>query len=152
MTDPVVDAELPPAAVVGRRSRLFAAGGARLPAWAGQVARFLAVGGLAFVLDWGVLQLMLRTGSGPYAGRVVSMAGGMVFAWWLNRHVTFRTPAPPSWPEFCAYVANSLAGAAINYAIYSAAVAMGAPVVAGLILGTGIAAVFNFFRYRAILG
>ncbi len=95
---------------------------------------------------------MLRVGAGPYGGRVVSMAVGMVFAWWLNRNVTFRTSAAPSWREFGAYVANSLTGAAINYAIYSAAVALGAPVIAGLVLGTGIAAVFNFFRYRAILG
>ena len=80
------------------------------------------------------------------------MTCGMVFAWWLNRHVTFRTPAPPSWREFGAYALNSLAGAAINYALYSGIVAAGAPPLAGLVVGTGVAAVFNFFRYRAILG
>ena len=135
--------KVPSAGVLGRASRL--------PPWAGQVGRFLIVGSTAFLLDWAVLRLMLAAGAGPYLGRAVSMSAGMVLAWWLNRRVTFRTPAPPSWREFGAYVVNSLAGAAINYAIYAAVVAAGAPVTAGLVLGTGIAAVFNFFRYRAIL-
>lgn len=122
------------------------------PAWLGQVGKFAVVGGLAFILDAGVLWLTLRAGASPYAGRVVSIAVSIVFTWWLNRRLTFVTATPPSWREFGAYVAQSLLGAAINYAVYSAVIAAGAPVVAGLVLGTGIAAVFNFYRYRAILG
>ena len=124
---------------------------ARLPAWAGEAGRFVVVGGLAFVLDAAVLWLMLRAGASPYAGRIVSIAVSIVFTWWLNRRLTFRTAAAPSWREFGAYVVQSLLGAAVNYAIYAGVVAAGAPVAVGLVLGTGVAAVVNFVRYRAIL-
>ncbi len=125
--------------------------GVARPVWLGQVAKFAVVGGLAFLLDAGVLWLTLRAGASPYAGRVASLAVSIVFTWWLNRHLTFATAAPPSWREFGAYGAQSLFGAAINYGVYSAAIAAGAPVVVGLVLGTAIAAVFNFLRYRTIL-
>ena len=123
----------------------------RLP-WAAQVGRFALVGGLAFLLDAGVLWLTLRAGASPYAGRIVSIALSIVFTWWLNRRLTFATAAPPSWREFGAYGVQSLLGAAVNYTVYAGMIAAGAPVVAGLVLGTGIASGFNFVRYRAILG
>lgn len=129
-----------------------AAAGRALPAWAGQAARFVVVGGLAFVLDAGVLWLTLQAGASPYAGRVLSIAVAIVFTWWLNRRLTFATAAPPSWREFGAYALQSLLGAGINYAVYVAVIAAGAPVIVGLVLGTGVAAVVNFVRYRAILG
>ncbi len=150
MTDvptPATETELPPAGVVAVEARF------RLPGWAGQVGRFLVVGGSAAALDAGVLWLMVHVGGATfYAGRAVSIPVAMVFAWWLNRTVTFRTPTPPSWREFGAYVVNSLAGAAINYAISAGLVALRLPAAVGFVVGTGIAAVFNFFRYRAILG
>jgi putative flippase GtrA len=99
-----------------------------------------------------VLWLAVRAGTSPYAGRVVSLAAAIIYTWWLNRRLTFATAAPPTWREFGHYVVVSLAGAVINYAIYSAALALGAPLWLGFILGTGIAAVFNFLRYRALLG
>lgn len=124
---------------------------ARLPSWAAQVARFAVVGGLGFVVDASVLWLTLRAGASPYTGRVASMAVATVVTWALNRHLTFRTAAPPTWREFGAYVVQSLLGAGVNYALYAGTIAAGGPVVAALVLGTGVAAVFNFFRYRVIL-
>lgn len=122
-----------------------------LPGWASQIVRFGLVGGLGFVLDAGVLWLTLRAGASPYAGRVLSIAVTIIFTWWLNRRLTFATAATPSWREFGAYLLQSLAGAALNYAVYSGAVWLGAAVWLGLVLGTGLASVFNFFRYRTIL-
>jgi putative flippase GtrA len=122
-----------------------------LPPWAGQVVRFGITGGLGFVLDAGVLWLMIHAGASPYAGRVVSIAAAIVLTWWLNRRLTFRTAAPPSWREFGAFVLQSLAGAAVNYAVYSALLWAASPIWLALVAGTGVASVFNFFRYRAIL-
>ncbi len=99
-----------------------------------------------------MLWLAVRAGASPYTGRIVSLAAAIVYTWWLNRRLTFATVAPPTWREFGQYVVVSLAGALINYAIYSAALALGAPLWLGFVLGTGIAAVFNFLRYRALLG
>ncbi len=123
----------------------------RLPPWATQVAKFAVVGGLAFLLDAGVLWLTMRAGASPYAGRVLSIAVSIVFTWGLNRRLTFATAAPPSWREFGAYGLQSLLGAVVNYAVYSGVIAAGAPVIVGLVLGTAVASVLNFFRYRAIL-
>ena len=119
--------------------------------WIGEVVRFAGVGLAAFALDYGVLAATLAVGASPYAGRVLSIAAAIVFTWVLNRWLTFRTPAPPSWREFGAYALQSLAGAALNYAVYSAALWAGARVLAALVLGTGLAAVFNFVRYRKLL-
>lgn len=122
-----------------------------LPPWAGQIIGFAITGGLGFVVDAGVLWLMIRAGLSPYAGRVVSLAVGIVFTWWLHRRLTFRTAAAPSWREFGAFLIQSLAGIVVNYAIYSALLSVGSPILAALVVGTGVAAVFNFFRYRTIL-
>ena len=147
MTEPIGETELPPAGVVAVEARF------RLPGWAGQVARFVVVGGSAAALDAGVLWAMVHAaGASFFAGRFVSISIAMVFAWWLNRTVTFRTPTPPSWGEFANYVVMSLSGAAINLVISVGLVAAGAPAAVGFVVGTGVAAVFNFFRYRAILG
>lgn len=147
MTEPLTETELPPAAVVGVESRR------RLPGWIGQVLRFVLVGGSAAALDAGTLWgLVHEAGVSFYAGRAVSISAAMVFTWWLNRTVTFRTPTPPSWPEFANYVLMSLGGATINFMISAGLVLAGALPAVGFVVGTGVAAVFNFFRYRAILG
>lgn len=121
------------------------------PPWTAQVGKFAVVGGLAFALDAGILWLTLQAGASPYAGRVLSIAVSIVFTWWLNRRLTFATAAPPSWREFGAYGLQSLLGAGVNYAVYAGAIAAGLPVIAGLVLGTGVASVLNFVRYRTIL-
>ena len=114
--------------------------------------RFGFVGLSAFALDYGVLAATIQLGASPYAGRVLSMALAMVLTWVLNRRLTFKTSAPPSWREFAAYTGLALAGIALNYAIYSAVLWAGASLLAAMVLGTGIAAVFNFWRYRSLLG
>jgi len=119
--------------------------------WVGELARFGGVGIAAFGLDYAVLAGTLAAGASPYAGRILSLAASIVFTWLLNRRLTFRTSTPPSWREFRAYGLQSLAGAALNYAVYSAALWAGAPVLGALILGTGLAAAFNFLRYRKLL-
>ena len=123
-----------------------------LPRWFGEALRFGIVGLLAFALDAGVLWLTLRAGVSPYAGRILSLALAIVFTWVLNRTLTFRTKAPPSWREFGAYALQSLAGAGLNYAVYSGVLWAGGTVPLALVLGTGVASVFNFARYRALLG
>lgn len=124
----------------------------RLPAWVGQVMRFGIVGGLAAALDFGVLSLIIGAGGSRYAARIVSVAMSMVFTWFLNRRLTFATATPPSWAEFGRYTAVAIAGIALNLAIYWSALWFGAATWLAFVVGTGITAVFSFFRYRAVLG
>ena len=116
-----------------------------------QVAVFAGVGLAAAGLDWGVLNGLGALGVTPYAARVASVALATVLTWQLNRRLTFRSPASPSWGEFGRYTVAALSGLAINYLLFAGLLAAGAPLWLAFITGTGAAAVFNFLRYRALL-
>lgn len=117
----------------------------------GQAARFAVVGGLAATLDFAILGIIVEAGGSRYAGRIVSVAIGLVFTWALNRRLTFATPAPPTWGEFARYAAVAMTGIALNLTVYWLTLGAGMPLWLAFALGTGLAAVFNFFRYRALL-
>jgi putative flippase GtrA len=119
--------------------------------WQGQALRFAIVGVATAGLDFGVLKGLIALGVSPYLARPVSMTAALVATWLLNRRLTFRTAAAPSWSEFARYAATAVMGMAINYVLYSGALLLGLPVWLAFVIGTGVAAVFNFVRYRAIL-
>ena len=113
--------------------------------------RFAIVGTLGFLVDAGVLLLLLASEiAGFHAGRCLSFLAGASFTWAVNRRVTFadrRTgDAGGRGAEWARYVAAMAAGAALNYGVYalvlhllgySAAVAPLA-VAAGSIAGLGL--------------
>ncbi|NJC08143.1 GtrA family protein [Polymorphobacter fuscus] len=119
--------------------------------WQGQALRFIGVGLTTAAIDFGVLAGLGAVGMSPYLARIASILVALVVAWWLNRQLTFRSAAPPSWREFAAYAATAAVGAAINYALYSAGLYIGLPIWLAFVIGTGVSAVFNFLRYRVIL-
>jgi putative flippase GtrA len=123
----------------------------RSPGLQGQILRFAVVGGLGFVVDAAVLQGSVHLGASPAVGRVFSIAAAVTFTWILNRSLTFAAAAAPSWREYAHYVADSLAGMVVNYAVYSVAVFLHAPLMVALALGTIVGSVFNFLRYRRLL-
>jgi putative flippase GtrA len=120
------------------------------PAWVGQSARFGVVGVIALAIDAAVLAATVAIGWSPYAGRVASLACMVCATWWLNRSLTFRTTAAPSWREFAHYVALAFAGVVINYSLYSLVLWATGDKWLGLLVGTAVTAVFNFFRYRKL--
>lgn len=123
----------------------------RPPLWLGQALRFAMVGLATAGLDFGVLKGLIAVGLSPFLARPVSMMVALVATWLLNRRLTFRTAAEPTWREFGRYAAATLFSMAINYGLYSAALLLGLPVWLAFVIGTGVAAVFNFLRYRTIL-
>lgn len=101
-------------AVPAPASRLTA-----LRARAFEVARFLSVGGVAFVVDIGVFNL-LRTGPGglledkPITAKVISMALATLVSWLGNRHWTFAAHrSARRGRELLVYGAVNLVGAAV---------------------------------------
>lgn len=119
--------------------------------WRGQAVRFIGVGLTTAAIDFGVLAGLGALGLSPYLARGLSIAVALVVAWWLNRSMTFRSAAPPSWREFAAYAATAAMGAAINYGLYSLCLWIGLPLWLAFVIGTGVSAVFNFLRYRVLL-
>ncbi len=87
--------------------------------WLTEVFRFGAVGGLAYVVDIGLFNL-LRFGPGellgerPLTAKVVSVAVSVLVAWLGNRRWTFsRTRRPERRRELALFTAVNLGGMAI---------------------------------------
>jgi putative flippase GtrA len=119
--------------------------------WQGQVIRFAAVGLGAAGVDYGILSGLVALGLSPYPARAISIAVALVVTWQLHRRLTFRTVAPPSWAEFGSFTLTALLGILINYALYSGLLLLGAALWLAFVVGTVVAAVFNFVRYRLLL-
>ena len=112
--------------------------------------RFAIVGTLGFVVDAGVLALVLQSGlAGFHAGRCLSFLAAASFTWALNRRFTFADRAASRGSrgaQWARYVAAMSAGAAVNYAVYALVLAWAgytaliAPfaVAAGSIAGLGV--------------
>lgn len=85
-----------------------------------QFVRFCLVGALGFVIDAGVLQLLLKTvATNPYKARIFSFLAAASFTWFCNRHYTFRTANLASPAEWLRYICLMALGALVNYAIYA---------------------------------
>ena len=123
----------------------------RAPPWSLEALRFLMVGGTAFLVDAGVLALMGRLGLPPLAARAVSIAVALVFTWQMHRRLTFKVVRPATFDEFRRYVGISLVSIAMNYGIFSV-MQLAIPPIPAAGVGTIVAAIYNFVRYRALMG
>lgn len=124
----------------------------------GQFFRFVIVGAIGFVIDAGLLRLMLTLGLGYYSGRVVSFLAAASVTWILNRSFTFRRESPhrihPA-GEWLAYLGLMVIGGAVNYGTYAAAVALSDVVRAlpelGVALGSVAGLAINFWTAKTML-
>ncbi|MCA8020417.1 GtrA family protein [Burkholderia metallica] len=84
-----------------------------------QVAFFAVAGAIGFVVDAGILYMMLQSGTGPYVGRVISFLCAAFTTWQFNRRVTFsRSHGRSAWREWCEYLLAMAVGGTCNYAVY----------------------------------
>ncbi len=121
-----------------------------------QLAGFAVAGGIAFVVDAGVLTLGTAIlGLMPEIARIPSFLCAVLTTWMLNRTLTFRTTRPPRIAEFLSYLSAMALGLAINYAVFVAVIrasdlATAWPVLA-LVPATLAGMVVNFLTSRRIL-
>lgn len=88
-----------------------------------RVAAFLLAGGAGFLVDAGMLWLLLRlTALGPLAARTVGIAAAMLFTFWVNRTFTFGRSGRGLAAEGARYGGVAVAAALLNYALYAALV------------------------------
>ncbi|MFO1060991.1 MAG: GtrA family protein [Dongiaceae bacterium] len=99
---------------------------ARLVRLASELFRFGLVGTGGFLVDSATLQAGLHLlGLGLYSGRVLSFTVAVTFTWYCNRHFTFRRHGGLPWRvELPRFVLLMLPGAAVNYGIYAALIAL----------------------------
>ncbi|MDQ7249468.1 GtrA family protein [Dongia sedimenti] len=125
---------------------------------AGQILRFGIVGGIGFLVDAGLLHLMLRLGLGYYGGRAVSFLAAASATWILNRSFTFRretSPARHPAGEWLAYLGLMVIGGVVNYGTYALAVELAEPVrrypVLGVALGSIAGMAINFWSAKTMV-
>lgn len=89
-------------------------------------AFFCVGGGLAFLVDAGVLHLLVGPGGlDPYLARLCSFMSAVTTTWLFNRSFTFSPGRVRGWAllhEWARYVPSQLGGFAVNYAVYAAMV------------------------------
>ena len=120
--------------------------------------RFGIVGGIGFLVDAGLLHLMLQLGLGYYGGRLVSFLAAATTTWILNRSFTFRRETPSaSHPagEWLAYLGLMVIGGVVNYGTYAAAIELSEPVrrypVLGVALGSIAGMAINFWTSKTLV-
>jgi putative flippase GtrA len=91
------------------------------------VVRFVLVGSLGFVIDFGILAALVHGANwSPFLARAVAMATAILCTWLLHRHWTFpsgrvRSPLPQS----LLYGTIQMVSVSVNYGIFSALVLTG---------------------------
>jgi putative flippase GtrA len=112
--------------------------------------RFLIVGGVGFVVDAGILLLLLRfTPIGPFGARAVAIPSALLATWFLNRNFTFGHSERSLAVEGFRYGSVGFTSALLNYALYSSLLVSAPtlrPIIA-LILASAAATAFSFFGY-----
>lgn len=118
-----------------------------------QFVRFCLAGGLAFVVDAGILHSVVVAGVDPYTGRVLSYLCAVTTTWWLNRTYTFtETAGKPGLREWGRYAVSQLGGGSVNYLTY-AGLMYAVPLVErhpvlGVAAGSAAGLVVNFLLAR----
>ena len=137
-------------------------------AFPGQMLRFGIVGGGGFLVDAGLLHVMLQLGLGYYGGRVVSFLAAATTTWILNRSFTFRRETPPSEGpsgthpapthpvgEWLAYLGLMVIGGMVNYGTYALALELSEPVrrhpELGVALGSIAGMAINFWSAKTMV-
>jgi len=91
-----------------------------------QFLRFGLVGFAGFLVDAGLLRLLLAAGFGYYGGRAISFLAAVTTTWILNRSFTFRRDAPSAFAhpaaEWVSYLGLMLIGGVANYGAYALAI------------------------------
>lgn len=127
-----------------------------MPLFLRQFVRFAGVGGIGFVVDGGILLLLVDYGVNPFLARLVSFPFAAVATWWFNRMWTFRGKGGyGTRREFTSYLAVQLTGAVVNYGIYSLVLAMiGTTLLAtgtAFCLGSACGFLLNFLGARQLV-
>ena len=87
----------------------------------GQIARFLIVGAIGFLVDALVLLLLVHVaGLSRVWSRIPSVLVAMTATWWLHRHFTFSwaRDTAPSHREWLRFVFANALGNGFNLGIY----------------------------------
>jgi putative flippase GtrA len=123
-------------------------------AWRRQILLFAISGVIGFVVDAGIVQLLVREfGANPYGARVLSFLAAATTTWGFNRRYTFAGHGGASRRrELARYLIAMAFGFVLNYGAYALCVATW-PLVRswpaiGVAVGSVAGAVVNFLSSK----
>jgi putative flippase GtrA len=115
-----------------------------------KLIRFAVAGGVGFVVDAGLLALLLHTTPlGPFIARVIAIAAAMFTTWLFNRTFTFGRSPHSLAREGFRYGSVGATSALVNYGLY-AALLLSLPALqplAAMVFATAASMIFSFFGY-----
>jgi len=115
-----------------------------------KLLRFGIAGGLGFLVDAGVLALLLHvTSLGPFLARLIAIALAMASTWFFNRAFTFGRSGHSLAVEGFRYGSVGVTAALLNYGLYSALLLRLPDLqpLAAVVLSTAASMLFSFFGY-----
>jgi putative flippase GtrA len=109
----------------------------------GEFLRFCAVGTVGFIIDAGVLQILVGLlGMDPYGSRVISFLTAATVTWLLNRRYTFTAEEDARLHrQWARYISINAFGGGLNYLVYALCVSQFALVHRYLFLGVAAGSV-----------
>ena len=123
-----------------------------------QVPTFAAIGLIGYVVDAGITYLCAKyLRLSPVLARPPGFIIATIVNFFLNRWITFRHARTPLASSFVRYWLVASVGLAVNYAVYSACVALAprvgivvTPAILPLFVaaGSGVAMAFTFIGFR----
>jgi len=93
----------------------------------------------------------MMLGTGPYAGRAVSIGIAALVTWRLNRRYTFPASGLSEIQEGARYFSGVALGSALNYAIYALLIGAGLHPIVSLIVASGLVIGFSYTFYRFVV-
>lgn len=122
----------------------------------GRLFSFAFAGGSGFIIDVGVLYLLIHfTPLGPFGGRLISIACAMTSNYLVNRTFTFGASGRSVIEEGARYSSIGLIGAGLNYVIYAGLLLLipGFSPYLATFIAVGVVAVFSYLGYaRFVFG
>jgi len=115
-----------------------------------KLIRFAIAGGVGFIVDAGLLALLLHiTPLGPFIALLIAIAAAMFTTWMFNRTFTFGRSPHSLAAEGFRYGSVGVTSALVNYGLY-AALLLALPALqplAAMVLATAASMIFSFFGY-----
>jgi putative flippase GtrA len=115
-----------------------------------KLLRFGIAGGIGFLVDAGVLSLLLQTTPlGPFLARLVAIALAMATTWVFNRTFTFDRSGHSLAVEGFRYGSVGVTAALVNYGLYSSLLLTLPDLqpITAMVLATAASVLFSFFGY-----
>ena len=125
-------------------------------AFGSQLVQFAVVGAVGFVVDGGLLLVMIEVaGLSPLAARIASFSIAVTVTWLLNRLWTFRHLASSQrLAEWRRYVAVNGVGGLVNLGVFALLAGpvpgLGVRPLVAFAIGSAVALIFNFLGSRNV--